>query len=100
MIPAGLEKIVEAFDYVVLDSPPVIAVSDSIVLSQYVNSLAYVVRADDTPQQLVNDGLKRLRQMNAPIVGVVLNQVAPPKQPGKYGGYSSDYYHYYGYDKS
>ena len=94
---AGLEKIMETFEYIVIDSPPVIAVSDSIVMSQFVNSVAYVVKADDTPRQVVNDGLKRLRQVNAPIVGVVLNQVSPPKK-GRYGYYSSDYYHYYGYE--
>ena len=66
-------------------------------MSQYVNSVAYVVKADDTPHQVVNDGLKRLRKVNAPVVGVVLNQVSPPKK-GKYGYYSSDYYHYYGYE--
>ena len=96
----GLEKIIEAFDYVVLDSPPIIAVSDSVVMSQYVNGIVYVVKADDTAYQLVIDGLKRLRQVNAPVVGVVLNQVAPPKKSGRYGHYSGDYHHYYGYDKN
>jgi len=96
---SGLEKILEAFDYIVLDSAPIMAVSDSIVLSQYVNSIAYVIKADDTSHHLVKDGLKRLRHVNAPIVGVVLNQVSAPKSPGRYNYYDSDYYHYYGYEK-
>ena len=96
----ALDKLKEAFDYIVLDSAPTIAVSDSIVLSQYVNNLVYVVKADDTPVQMATDGLKRLRQVNAPIAGIVLNQISPSKRPGRYSYYYGDYYKYYGYSNS
>ena len=81
----AIEALKGAFDYVVIDSAPTIAVSDSLVMSNYVRSVIYVVKADDTPYQLAADGIKRLRQVDAPIIGAVLNQVAPSRKPGRYG---------------
>jgi len=58
-----------------------------------------VVKADHTPYQIVQAGLKRLQQVNAPVLGVVLNQVNLNKAPEYYDKYS--YYHqaYYGHYK-
>ena len=64
------------------------------------NNQIYVVKADDTPYQLARAGIKKLQQVDANVVGVVLNQVNPKKRPGRYGYAESDYYTYYGYDKS
>jgi len=96
----GLEVLSESFDHIVLDSAPAVPVSDPIVLSRLVTSTIYVVKADETPYQLARVGIKKLQQVDANIVGVVLNQVNPKKRPGRYGYAESDYYTYYGYDKS
>lgn len=90
----GLEALKEKYDHIVIDSPPAVSVSDAIVLSQLVNQVIYLVKADATPYQLAQDGLNRLYKVNAPIVGVVLNQVSPPRKSARYG----HYYSYYGYD--
>jgi len=97
---AGIEKLKASFDHVVIDSAPIIAVSDSVVLSHHVNSVVYIIKANETPFQLAQDGLKKLRHVDAPITGVVLNQVVPLNKPGRYGYYSGDYYKYYGYSQS
>ena len=96
----GLKALMQSFDHVVIDSAPAVPVSDPIVLSRLVSATVYVVKADDTPYQLAKTGLKKLQQVNANIVGVVLNQVNPSKRPGRYGYAESDYYSYYGYNKS
>jgi len=62
-------------------------------LSQLVNQVIYLVKADSTPYQLAQEGIRRLQKVDAPIVGVILNQVSPPKKSARYGHYHS----YYGY---
>ena len=90
----------EKFDYIVIDSAPTVPVSDPVVLSRLVDSTIYVIKAGSTPYQLAKAGLKKLRQVDANLIGVVLNQVNPARKPGKYGHYESDYYSYYGYGKT
>lgn len=87
-----IEKLKEAFDIIVIDSAPLQLVSDSLVLSQVANSIIYVVKADSTPYQLAQNGIKRLKQVNAPLTGVVLNQLdleKAEKYYGEYAGYGS-----------
>jgi capsular exopolysaccharide synthesis family protein len=91
-----LEKLKEAFDVVLIDSPPVQLVSDAIVLSQLANTAIYVVKADSTPYQLARNGIKRLLMANAPLLGVVLNQLDIERAEKYYGEYSG-YGRYRGY---
>lgn len=92
-----LDKLKEAFDVVVIDSPPLQMVSDALVLSPFATSLIYVVKADSTPYQVAQAGIKRLRIANAPVVGVVLNQLDLDKAERYYGEYGG--YGYRGYRK-
>jgi capsular exopolysaccharide synthesis family protein len=91
-------KLREAFDIVLIDSAPLQLVSDAQVLSQFASSVIYVVKADSTPYQVAQNGLRKLRRVNASILGVVLNQLdleKAEKYYGEYSGYSS----YRGYKK-
>jgi capsular exopolysaccharide synthesis family protein len=91
-------KLKEAFDIVIFDSAPLQLVSDSLVLSSYATAVLYVVKADSTPYQVAQNGLKRLNRVGAPVLGVVLNQLdleKAEKYYGEYSGYSS----YKGYRK-
>ena len=92
----GLEVLKKKYDHIVIDSPPAVSVSDAIVLSQLVNQVIYLIKADATPYQLAQDGIRRLLKVNAPIVGAVLNQVSRPRKSAHYG----HYYSYYGYDSA
>jgi capsular exopolysaccharide synthesis family protein len=91
-------KLKAAFDIVVIDSAPLQLVSDAQVLSQFASSVIYVVKADATPYQVAQNGLKKLRRVNAPILGVVLNQLDLEKAEKYYGEYSG-YKSYRGYRK-
>ena len=93
-----LNKLKEAFDIVIIDSAPLQLVSDSLILAQHASSLIYVVKADSTPYQVAQNGIKRLRRMNAPLLGVVLNQLDLEKAEKYYGEYSG-YQSYKGYKK-
>ena len=93
-----ITKLKEAFDIVIIDSAPLQLVSDAQVLSQFASSVIYVVKADATPYQVAQNGLKKLRRVNAPVLGVVLNQLDLEKAEKYYGEYSG-YKSYKGYRK-
>jgi succinoglycan biosynthesis transport protein ExoP len=94
-----IDQLGKIFDVILIDSPPTQLVSDALVLSNIATEVVYVVKADDTPYPLARVGIKRLRRVNAPIVGVVLNQLDVEKADryyGEYSGYGKRYYGKYG----
>ena len=91
-----MEKLKEAFDIILIDSPPVQLVSDAVVLSQLADTVLYVVKANSTPYPLARGGLRRLAMANAPILGVVLNHLDLERAEKYYGEYSG-YGRYRGY---
>jgi len=98
-----IARLAKAFEVILIDSPPVQLVSDALVLSNLATEVVYVVKADDTPYPLARLGIRRLRRVNAPILGVVLNQLDAVKADryyGEYSGYGGKYYnkkYSYGY---
>ena len=83
-----MDKLKEVFDVILIDSPPVGLVSDSLVLTQVANEVIYVVKADSTPYQLARAGIRRLAMAQAPVLGVVLNQLDLERAEKYYGEYS------------
>jgi succinoglycan biosynthesis transport protein ExoP len=63
------------FDRVVIDSPPIVAVTDSAIVSTLVDGTVFVVRAFKTSKHVSAQGLRSLRDVEARIVGAVLNAV-------------------------
>jgi capsular exopolysaccharide synthesis family protein len=93
---AVLQKLSEHYDRIIIDSAPTHAVSDALVLSSYADALVYVVKADDTAAPLAAKGIKRLKEVGAPVTGVVLNKVDVEKS-SRYDSYYAGYYQNYGY---
>lgn len=91
-----LEELEADYDRIVIDSPPVQAVSDSLVLSKYAKAVVYVVEADSTHENVAKNGIKRLLQHDAPIAGIILNKFNAEKS-AKYGHDYGGYYDHYGY---
>ncbi len=86
------------YDRIVIDSPPLQAVSDSLVLSKYAQSIVYVVEADSTHEKAVKSGVNRLLEYGAPITGIILNKFNI-QEAGKYADGYSGYYDQYGYSE-
>lgn len=88
-----LKSLGEKYDRVIIDSAPVNAVSDSLILATLADSLVYVVLADVTPRKLVQKSINLIKHSNLPLTGVVLNRVDIRKQDayGKAGYYGNDY---------
>jgi capsular exopolysaccharide synthesis family protein len=87
-----LNRLKERFDRVIIDSPPIIAVTDATVLSTLVDGVVVVVRASTTTKDLVRRALKSLRDVGSQLVGVVLN--AADVEDDSYSAYK--YYSYRG----
>jgi len=95
-----LERLKAEYEVIVVDSPPVQLVSDAAMLSQFATSVLFVVRADSTPYPVARHALSRLQRADAPVLGVVLNQIDLEKADnyyGEYSGYGNRYYRKYGY---
>jgi capsular exopolysaccharide synthesis family protein len=96
-----IAELQETYEVIIIDSAPALAVSDALVVSQLADAQLYVVRADATPYQAAQQGIKRLRRVNAPLLGCILNQVVAGGAGygyGKYGKYGR-YYRYYRYGR-
>jgi polysaccharide biosynthesis transport protein len=70
-----LAKLRERADVVVIDSPPIAAVVDSLILSTQVDGLLMVVRAGKTNRDAVKRSLNALRQVQANVLGIVFSDV-------------------------
>ncbi|WP_448213269.1 GumC family protein [Colwellia sp. MEBiC06753] len=61
------------YDRIVIETPPVNAVSDAIIISRLVESVLYVVHGTKTKREQITSGLRMLKQAKAPIEGIVIN---------------------------
>ena len=84
------------YDYVILDTPPVLIVPDSRILAREVDYILYAAKWNMIREDTIQAGLKMFETIGSPVSGLALTQV-DVKRAQKYygGGYSS----YVGYDK-
>jgi capsular exopolysaccharide synthesis family protein len=94
---AMLHEVRSKFAFVIFDSPPVLAVTDAIVLSAMADGVVLCVHGGQTPRELVQRSAERLRQSNIPVLGAILNNL----DLQQYGyTYKKSYYDYYTEDES
>jgi non-specific protein-tyrosine kinase len=102
VLPAGelmrdlLSELTQHVDVVLIDSPPVLPVTDAAVLAQGVDGVLLVIDVGETRREVARRAAEGLTQVGANLIGVVLNRV-----PTRRGGYYYYYYHhgYYGEGK-
>lgn len=88
---ALLEKLRKSFDLVVLDSPPIIAVTDSEILSRFVDATVLVVSANETEVELMKKSVSLLNHDKNSFIGALLNNFS---YKSGYGSYYKYYYYY------
>jgi capsular exopolysaccharide synthesis family protein len=88
-----LESLTSHFDYIILDGPPTLPVSDSCILANKVDGVVFAVKAEDTRIKVAKEAVNRLQKLHANIIGTVLT-VAEPNKMSYYGDhyYSGEYY--------
>ena len=83
-----MEKLGKNYTHIVIDSPPVLSVTDAVVLSNMVDAVVLVIRHGKQSKNVMRRARDLLSRSGAPVAGLVLNAV-DVKSP--------DYYGYYGY---
>ncbi|MCG3881875.1 polysaccharide biosynthesis tyrosine autokinase [Psychrobacter sp. Ps3] len=82
----------EHYDYVVIDSPPILAASDAMVMSHYADRVLMVTRYDQSIEGQVTYAIKQMHKAGIQVDGIVLNDV----QQGLMSKYSYHYSYAYG----
>jgi capsular exopolysaccharide synthesis family protein len=83
-----LKEAIAAYDYVIVDSAPVMAADDVTSLAPHVDGVLFVVRAEFTSARVAHAALESLYQRQVRVLGLVFNAIRTS---------SLDYYHYYKY---
>jgi succinoglycan biosynthesis transport protein ExoP len=84
----AVSSVTDYFDYVIFDSPPVLAVTDATVLSQRTDGVLLVIDAGSTRKPQLEKAIEHLESGSAHMVGVLLNRLTPRTE-----GYDSYYYY-------
>jgi succinoglycan biosynthesis transport protein ExoP len=92
-----MSSLVDQFDFLILDTPPVMMVTDAIVLASRVNGVILVVKPSVTRRTELHHVIDQLKQVNARLLGVVLNDVDVGRARYRYYRryYTSSKYKYY-----
>lgn len=91
-----LQRLRKEYDYIIIDSPPVLVVPDARLIAPLVDSIVFVVAWQRTSQLQVLEGLRQFSSIDLPVSGLVLSQVDVRKMQkygyGRYSNYSSASY--------
>jgi capsular exopolysaccharide synthesis family protein len=93
-----VDQLEQDWDMVLFDSPPIVAVTDASMISSEIDAIAMVVKAGQTDRSAVDRALDTIKNVKAPLVGVILNGASPETLAGKYSYYYSYYNYYYNSD--
>ncbi|MDP8313665.1 MAG: polysaccharide biosynthesis tyrosine autokinase [Candidatus Celaenobacter antarcticus] len=87
-------KLREEYDYIIVDSPPIIAVTDALIIAKKVDHLVLVIRVNSTEREIIEQAKSLLKNIDVKVAGVVVNGIEVKKY---YSGYKYYYYYYYYY---
>jgi len=88
-----LQRAKEQYDYVLIDTPPVMPVTDALIVSRFVDGMILVIASAEVKVEMAREVKNQLVHAGANILGVVLNKVR-----SEHHGYGYGYYYYYGND--
>ena len=94
---ALLEEAGASYDYVLIDTPPILPVTDALIVSRFVDGMILVVASGEVKVEMARDVKNQLVNSGANILGVVLNKVRSEHHGY---GYGYGYYYYYGHDSA
>jgi capsular exopolysaccharide synthesis family protein len=86
-----IDELSEKYDRVIIDSPPLVAVTDAAIISTIIDGTLFVTRAFKTSRALARQGLRTLWDVDSRVIGAVLNAVDLRKH--EYSYYKQYYYY-------
>ena len=90
----ALELLKERYDFVLIDAPPVIAVTDSMIMANKVDVVAIVVRVGQADKKVIKRTKELLENVGVKSAGAIITGINPQKY---YSSYEYNYYYYYYY---
>ncbi|MBX7154467.1 MAG: polysaccharide biosynthesis tyrosine autokinase [Bacteriodetes bacterium] len=95
-----LEELKKRYDNIIIDTPPVVAVTDAVILSTLVDAYILVARANTTHMEIVSKSRESIDRVGGRMLGIVLNDFDVSNNYGSYYKYYRyyKYYNYYGED--
>jgi capsular exopolysaccharide synthesis family protein len=84
---AALDLLSSQYDFLIVDSPPILALADSLILSAQIDGVILVAQANRTKRRQLKLTVEKLQEVDAPLVGVTLNRGSQKEE-----GYSYYYY--------
>jgi len=92
-----IDRMKGTYDKIILDSPPISSVTDAVVLSKLMDSVVYVIHGGTTTREAAQHGSRVMRDIDAKVIGAVLNNIDIGRESYYYSHYYHYYYHYYDY---
>ena len=93
-----IEELRKEYDYIIIDTPPILLISDALAVAKHTDGVALVCRHQVSYINDIDRALKSLKFANANILGVIVNDYKAPRIGKAYGGYKKYYYYNaYGY---
>jgi len=83
------------YDHVIIDAPPILAVTDAAIIGTHVGATLVVLEAARHPLRAIDEAMKRLRAAHVNLAGIVLNRVGAKAGSYGYGGYGYQYEYAY-----
>jgi succinoglycan biosynthesis transport protein ExoP len=87
-----LSRAREDFSFIIMDSPPLISVTDAALLARYSEGVVLMIRYETVPRKVAREARDKLLEVKSNLLGVVLNDV-PLERDSYYHKYYSHYYH-------
>ena len=89
-----IEQMRKRFDYIIIDTPPVLVVPDARIISQIADAVLFTVRWNETSRTQVQEALRMFETLRLKVSGLVLSQIDSSEMKrygygGKYGGYGA-----------
>jgi capsular exopolysaccharide synthesis family protein len=94
-----VDTLEQEWDMILFDSPPIVAVTDSSMISSEIDALIMVVKAGQTDRSAVDRAMDTIANVKSPLIGAILNGANPETLAGKYSYYYSYYNYYYHSDE-
>ena len=91
-----VDRLEQEWDMVLLDSPPIVAVTDAAMISQEVDAMVMVIKSGETDREAFRRAVKSLIGIQVPLAGVVVNGISRRTSKDTYYYYYQYYQHYYG----
>ncbi len=96
MFEQMIDQLADRYDRIIMDSPPIAAVSDVLTLLPFVDGVIYVVKFNAVKRKSARAQVRRIIESNTPVFGAVLNQISTAVASYYYSGYYSKSYANYG----